>query len=271
MAGRSAGSERRGHRARGSGRVERLEGIHPVLEALRASRRELHRLLVAPAAGAGSRGPLREILEAAKLARVPVETVEPRELRHVDRPGNAQHVALEAGPLPELSLEELCSEADSHCRLVMLDGVEDPQNLGAIARVAEAAGVRGLLLGRHRAPPLSAAASRASAGALEWLPVARVGNLTQALKILKKEGYWVLGADPEGSESLFEVSSRTLDGPLLVVLGAEGRGLRAGIRADVDHLVRIPLCGRVNSLNVSTAGAVVLFELQRRASEIPQG
>ena len=211
MVSRSARSERGGRPGRGSGPVERLEGVHPVLEALRASRRELHRLLVAPGGAASGSGPLQEILAVAKAARIPVEPVETHELRRVDGRGNPQRVALEVGPLPELSLDELSARRESACRLVMLDGVEDPQNLGALARVAEAAGVQGLLLGRRRAPPLSPAASRASAGALEWLPVARVGNLSRAVKLLKDKGFWVLGADPTAPGSLFDISPRLLE------------------------------------------------------------
>jgi 23S rRNA (guanosine2251-2'-O)-methyltransferase len=237
--------------------------VHPVLEALRASRRDLHRLLVE---ANSRRGPLREILTAAEAAQVPVEIVDPGELRSGGERGNPQRVALDAGPIPEMSLDELVGQRVAPCLLVMLDGVEDPQNLGAIARVAEAAGAQGLLLGRRRAPPLSPAASRASAGALEWLPVARVGNLTRAVDQLKGQGFWAVGADPSAADSLFEVAPKLFAGDLLVVLGAEGRGIRPGVKASLDHLVRIPTVGRVNSLNVSTAGAVVLFELMRRAA-----
>jgi 23S rRNA (guanosine2251-2'-O)-methyltransferase len=173
-------------------------------------------------------------------------------------------VALEAGPLPELTLLELRGQRGWPRRLVALDGVEDPQNLGAICRVADAAGVGGLILTRRRAPPLSPAVSRASAGALEHLPVARVANLGRALNQLKSEGFWVLGADSEGGDDLFLLEDALLSGPLVIVLGAEGRGLRRGIRERLDHRVRIPMGGRVESLNVSSAAAVVLFELVRR-------
>jgi 23S rRNA (guanosine2251-2'-O)-methyltransferase len=149
--------------------------------------------------------------------------------------------------------------------LVALDGVEDPQNLGAIARVAEAAGAQGLILTRRRSPPLSPAVARASAGAIEWLPVARVPNLPRALNVLKSKGFWAFGSDPEATEELFDLSDRQLSGDRVVVLGAEGRGLRRGIAQVLDHRVRIPMEGQVDSLNVSSAAAVVLFEFLRRS------
>jgi 23S rRNA (guanosine2251-2'-O)-methyltransferase len=186
---------------------------------------------------------------------------------HLSPPGsgNPQGVALEAGPLPEVSLEELCRGCDGPRRFVALDGVEDPQNVGAISRVADASGARGMILTAHRAPPLSPAVARASAGAIEWLPVARVANLRNSLKYLKEHGFWVVGADLDAPASLYEVPDSLLQGDLVVVLGAEGKGLRPGVRALVDHPVQIPMQGQVGSLNVATAGAVVLFELLRRS------
>ena len=148
--------------------------------------------------------------------------------------------------------------------LVALDGVEDPQNLGAIVRVAEAAGVHGLILTRRRAPQLTAAVARASAGAIEWLPVGRVGNLTRSLESLKERGYWVFGASPTATDDLYELPDRVVSGNRVVVLGAEGRGIRPGVEGALDHVVQIPMGGRVGSLNVSTAAAIVLFELKRR-------
>jgi len=203
------------------------------------------------------------VIEAAEQAGVPIERVPASELPGASL-GNPQRVVLEAGPLPEEPLEHLWGGGAGDRRIVLLDGVEDPQNFGAIARVADAAGARGIVTARRRAAPLSPAASRASAGALEWLPVARVANLQRAIKSLKQEGFWLIGADPEGPDSIFEMAPKLLQGDLVVALGAEGRGLRQGIREQVDFRVRIPMAGHLASLNVSTAGAVLLFELVRR-------
>lgn len=239
-------------------RVERLTGVHPVREALRAERRRLHRLLVREGAAQPARAELAEILALARAAGVPVAEEarggRPRE------PGDV--VLLEAGPLPELSLEELLEESPE--AMLALDGVEDPQNLGALCRVAEAAGVQALLLQRRRSPPLSPAASRASAGALEHLRVARVPNLIRSLKLLKSKGFWVTAAHQHAAGDLFEASSQALSGRLVLLLGAEGRGLRRQVLDCADYRVRIPMLGQVGSLNVATAAAVLLFERLRQ-------
>ena len=237
-----------------------IYGVHPVLEALRAGRRSLSRVRLRR----GLRRPgLDEIRTAARSAGVPVQEVEPEALlAAVPEGASTQGVLLDAGPLPEIQLEGLAAEPGL---IVALDGVEDPQNLGAITRVAEAAGARGLLLTRRHAPPLSPGVSRASAGAIEWLPVARVPNLSRALKTLKEKGFWIFGCDPEAEITVFELEARVLGEAQVVVLGAEGRGLRPGIQRALDHRVRIPMAGRVASLNVATAAAVMLFELGRRS------
>lgn len=236
--------------------------MHSCGEALRAGRRPLHALFVKP--GSERRPEIRELIRAAEERGLRVLPLE-REAPERGEGSNSQGVMLEAGPLPELEIEQLAVPADRPRRLVALDGVEDPQNVGALARVAEASGARGMLLSKRRAPPLSAAVARASAGAIEWLPVARVGNLPRAIKYLKTEGFWVVGADPEASDSLYEVPDRVLQGDLVVVMGAEGRGLRPEVEKLVDHPVRIEMRGQVASLNVSTAGAVLLYELLRRS------
>jgi len=244
------------------GRGERLTGIHCVREALRAQRRRLVRLRV----GAGDQRPeLAELVAAAENAGIEVEAVPPEVIgATASREGSGQGVELEAGPLPEVLLEELTAAASPPRTLVALDGVEDPQNLGAIARVAEASGVSGLILTRRRSPPLSPAVARASAGAIEWLPVARVPNLPRALNQLKKNNFWVFGSDPGATDELFGVPDRLLRGDRVLVLGAEGRGLRRGIEQVLDHRIRIPMQGHVGSLNVAAAAAVLLFEFQRR-------
>lgn len=237
-----------------------LTGFHPVREALRAHRRSLRRL--------GLQGaPRPEWDELRALARAAgVSVVEGGALRpDPQAPGPAPWVWLEAGPLPEVDLASLLAGASGQAgTLVALDGVEDPQNVGAIARVAEAAGVSGLVLTRRHAPPLTDALCRASAGAIEWLPVSRVPNLTRALRSAKDAGFWIIGADPLATVDLFSAPDPWLRGPRVLVLGGEGAGLRHGVLAAVDHRVRIPMAGRVSSLNVSAASAVVLFEIRRR-------
>ncbi len=245
---------------------EILYGVHPVREALRAGRRRAIRLHLRER----SRPEVAELAEAARLAGIPVGTIDAQGLRTLaGEEARTQGVVLEAGPLPELDLAALYEAASSHACLVALDGVEDPQNVGAIVRVAEAAGAEGLILTQRHAPPLSPALARASAGAIEHLPVARVPNLPRALNSLKEKGFWIFGADAEGARELFSLEDRLLSGRLVLVLGAEGRGIRPGVRSALDHQVRIPLSGKVESLNVSTAAAVMLFEWRRRRGPAP--
>jgi 23S rRNA (guanosine2251-2'-O)-methyltransferase len=236
--------------------------VQSVREALRAARRPLHRLRLQPGAR-GERADHAGLRGLAERAGVPVEVLAPAGA--TERPDGHQGVWLEAGPLPELSLEALVADCpEDAATLVALDGVEDPQNLGAIARVVDASGGAGLVLTERRAPPLSPAVSRASAGAIEWLPTARVPNLGRALNQLKEKGFWVFGADVEGELSAYDLPARAIRGRRVVVLGAEGRGLRPGIQRALDFRVGIPMQGRVASLNVATAAAVLLFELGRR-------
>lgn len=245
---------------------EILYGVHPVREALRARRRKARRLHVR----ARGREEVADLLELAHRAGVSVTEADDSALaRLAGEDARTQGVVLEAGPLPEVELEALVAASPPDGCLVALDGVEDPQNAGAIVRVSEAAGVSGLILTRRHAPPLSAALARASAGAIEHLPVARVPNLARALKLLKKKDFWVFGGVASGGRDVFALDARTVGGRRLLVLGAEGRGLRPSVLAQVDHRVQIPLAGRVQSLNVSAAAAVLLFELRRRQGEPP--
>lgn len=244
---------------------ELLIGVHPVREALRARRRVLHRLVLRGQERA-PRPELVHLIESARQAAVPVEEWEPDRFERLVPPGLPhQGVALEAGPLPSVEVATLGSLPGASW-LIALDGIEDPQNLGAILRVAEAAGVAGALLPEHRAAPLTPAVARASAGALEHVPVASVTNLTRALEELKRDhGFWVHAADSNAGDDLYGLPDKLLEGRLVLVLGAEGRGVRPGVRAAVDVFVHIPMAGRIGSLNVAAAAAVVLFEWGRRA------
>ncbi len=206
-----------------------------------------------------------DLLERARAVGIPIEELAADRF-DLEAPTGVAHqgVLLEAGPVPILEIEELVPPAGD-CWLVALDGIEDPQNMGAILRVAEGAGAMGALLPERRVAPLSPVVARASAGALEHLPVAQVTNLARSLEWLKQREFWIHAADPEEGRDLYDVPDRLLTGRLVLVLGAEGRGLRPGVRAAVDVFVRIPMAGVVESLNVASAGAVVLFEWARRA------
>lgn len=268
MARPSQRSGRAGQRRAGPEAIHWLTGFHPVREALRAKRRRLECLWLRRGL---QRSDLEELMELARAAGVSVESVDGAALDECGAgEANTQGVALRAGPLPELSLAQLLehtrkSPSPTGRRLVALDGVEDPQNVGAVARVAESAGALGLILTERRAPELTPAVSRASAGAIEWLPVARVANLGRALETLQSDDYWVVAAAPGSEGGLFSVEDRILTGNLVVVLGAEGRGIRPSILDLADHRVEIPMRGEIASLNVSTAGAIILYDLLRRS------
>jgi 23S rRNA (guanosine2251-2'-O)-methyltransferase len=252
--------------------MEVLAGLQSVREALRARRRRFGVLWIrAPGPGAGAtpgspRG-ADELVALAEAAGVSVEWAPSSELEAGLPPGvRSQGVLLEAGPLPELGLPDVLRHPPEEAPvLVALDEVEDPQNAGAVARAAEAAGAAALLLTRRRAPPLSPAVSRASAGAIEHLPVARVPNLARALRELHARGYWRLGADAAPDATPVEATPDALwTGAVVLVLGSEERGLRPGVAKELDQRVRIPMRGQVASLNVGAAAAVLLFELARR-------
>jgi 23S rRNA (guanosine2251-2'-O)-methyltransferase len=235
-----------------------IAGIHAVREALRA-RRPMERVLIH--AAERSSGRLREIVEMCHGAAVPVRQ-ETREA--IDRlAAGAVHqgvVAITAaGGYADLA--GVLDRLDHPGLLVVLDGVEDPHNLGAIIRTAHAAGADAVLIPERRAAGLTAAAAKAAAGALEYLPVARVTNLNHALDDLKKRGFWVTGLDERGDKSYLEIDFR---GPSVLLLGAEGHGLHQQARRRCDFLASIPVAGRIASLNVSVAAGIVLFEALRQ-------
>lgn len=238
-------------------------GINPVLEALSAGTRHFDRLLVVK--GLRSRR-LSEAIRRATRLGIPLR-FEMRET--LDRmAGGVPHQGLIAvvSAKPMLSLENLLETARNPALLVALDGVEDPRNLGAILRSAEAAGADGALLPERRSAGLSETVGRASAGALEHVNVARVGNLVQALEGLKARGVWVVGFDATGRERWDSVD---LSRPVCLVLGGEGRGIRRLVRERCDHLVSIPHFGHVSSLNVSVAAGIALYEVVRQRGAVP--
>jgi len=235
-------------------------GRRAVLEALRAGR-PVSRVLVARTADV--RGPLREIVREARDRRVVIQIVDRRHLDTQARGIAHQGVAALAAVVAPVTVEDLLQRIRDHGEapfLVVLDGVQDPQNLGAIIRTADAAGAHGVSIPRRRAAGLSPAVARASAGAVAHLPVAQVGNLVVALERLKAAGVWIVGADPEGAE---RYDTAGLAPPVALVVGGEGRGLHRLVRERCDRVVRIPLRGRVASLNVSVAAALLLFEVAR--------
>ena len=205
---------------------------------------------------------LREINELAKRARVPVRYVGRRALEAEARTEGPQGVLAHAQPLPEWDFDELCRDRARTPFLLAFDGVTDPQNLGALLRSADGAGVTGAVLPRHRTAHVTPAVTKAAAGAVERVRLSVVGGLPAALARARDLNVWVVGLDERGPESLFELQVATE--PLLLVLGAEGTGLSRLVRQRCDVLARIPLKGSIPSLNVAAAGALAVFEVSRR-------
>jgi 23S rRNA (guanosine2251-2'-O)-methyltransferase len=231
-----------------------LYGRHSVAEALRAGRRHVRRIILAE--GVDRTGILSEIVAAARLIGAPVTEIR-RERLDEAVGANHQGVVAHAAQYPYLDLDELMTPGPSGDRLYLaLDHLQDVQNLGTLLRTAEAMGVAGVILPGRRSAAVTPAVVNASSGAVEHLRIALVGNLAQALEAMKNEGIWVAGLDatPE-AKSLSKVD---LTGPLCLVVGAEGAGLSRLVRDRCDWLVSIPMVGKVESLNASVAGSIVL-------------
>jgi 23S rRNA (guanosine2251-2'-O)-methyltransferase len=259
---RRGGPARRGARPgpRGLG-GEQVEGRQAVAELLAAGRRKV--LDVWVDADAPPAPVLARIADLADEAGVPLRRVSGGRLAAEARTDAPQGVLAHARPLPEADLDELSRDGRSRRPfLLALDGVTDPQNLGGLLRTAEGAGVTGAVLPRHRAVHVTPAVTKAAAGAIEHVPLALVGGLAAALSRVRESGVWVVGLDPGAGESLYDLG--VADAAVMVVLGAEGRGLSRLVRERCDLLVRIPLRGRIPSLNVAAAGALALFEVSRR-------
>jgi 23S rRNA (guanosine2251-2'-O)-methyltransferase len=242
--------------------MEILYGLHPVEEALRAGSRQFDHVCLARERAVEKHDPrLQKIVDLCRESGVRLRFESRDELtRMAGTPGHQGVVAV-ARPKAFLDIEDLLDSGPAPRLLLALDGVEDPQNLGALLRTADAAGVDGVVVTERRSAPLSAVAIKASAGAAEHVRVARVVNLVRALEQLKEQNIWCVGLDERGSKDYdqYDFTSNTV-----VILGREGDGLHDLVRRTCDHLLRIPMAGKVSSLNVSAAGAVVLFEAARQ-------
>lgn len=245
--------------------MEVLYGLHPVSEALRARPGQLDHVSVAREREARRDGRLERLLELCRAAGVRVDA-EPRDqLTRYARTDAHQGAVAFVRERTFLALEDLlatpAAESSRSRFFLALDGVEDPHNLGALLRSADGSGVDGVVLPERRSAPLSAIVAKTSAGASEHVRIARVTNMTRALEAMKKAGVWIVGLDERGSPDYTDFDFR---GDCCLVLGSEGTGLHDLVKRTCDHLLRIPMAGSVSSLNVSVAGAVVMFEAMRQ-------
>lgn len=233
-------------------------GIHAVSEALKS--RKVEKLIAVR--GAGSK--IAEMLDRARELRVPVEIVDKMALERLTRGGVHQNIAAHLAALPAYTIDEILAVAKDEGRapfVVVLDGIEDPHNVGAIIRSADAAGVDGIIRQGRHAAPLSGAVAKASAGAVSRVRIATVVNIARALEDLKEAGVWTVGLDGGATERYDQVDYTM---PTAFVFGAEGTGLRRLVGERCDRLVGIPMAGEAESLNVSVAAGIALFEAVRQ-------
>lgn len=240
---------------------DQIEGRQAVRELLVAGRRRVFELLVA--SSDEGRGPLRDLMDLATKSRVPVKQVSAGKLAVAARTESPQGVLARCAPLEEVELDTLTKRRKGVAPLlVAVDGVTDPGNLGALLRAAECAGVTGVVLPRHRSVHITPTVAKAAAGAIEHLPMAVVAGLPSALERLKGAGLWVVGLDGGGDGRIDRLTLATE--PLVLVFGAEGRGLSSLVRKRCDVVAAIPLRGRLASLNVAAAGAIACYEVARQ-------
>jgi 23S rRNA (guanosine2251-2'-O)-methyltransferase len=237
----------------------RLYGWHSVREHLRARPQHVLELYLLPSLK-GSK-----IEETARQAQVPIRYETPAFFEDFTNGGVHQGVAARLIPFPYVALPDLLTKDGE--LLLVLDGLADPRNLGALLRTAEGAGVAGVIITESRSAPLSAVAERTATGATAYLPIVRVENLARTLSTIREQGYWVVGLVQDAPQSLYDLQ---LSHKIAIVLGGEEKGLRQLTRQMCDCLVSLPMLGHVESLNVSAAGAIALYEfLRRRLAQKP--
>lgn len=243
-------------------------GINPVLEKLKASPEEVFKIFVSRG---HRRAALRPIEEEARRRGLVVHYMDFAELDRLARSGKHQGVVAEVHLYRYHSFDELLEEppSSSGCDwILVLDTMTDPRNFGALLRSAEAVGVSRVVIPKDRSVGVTPAVVKTSAGAVHYLKIYRVSNLTRTIVALKEKGYWVIGLDAGAKEGIYE---RIYPEKLVLVLGAEGTGIRPLMRRECDFLVSIPMKGRIESLNVAVAGGVFLYELLRQKSQVEKG
>ncbi len=248
-----------------------VEGRQAVRELLIAERRKVHEVWISAELEGDTA--VADIVEIAAARRIPLLYVARARLDRESRSEAPQGVMAHAAELPEADLGDLLGSRAGPARrrppfLVAVDGVTDPGNLGAIIRSCDGAGVTGVLLPRHRAVHVTPTVAKASAGAVEYVPIALVPGLPGTLKQLKEHGIWIVGLDDGADRNLYEIGSLATE-PICVVLGAEGAGLSRLVRERCDSIVSIPMAGKVSSLNVSVAAAISLYEVSRLRLNVP--
>jgi 23S rRNA (guanosine2251-2'-O)-methyltransferase len=240
---------------------EHLFGIHAINTVLKRDPKRVHRILILKGRNDER---MHSLFETAMSHKIQVEQVSKRELEELVEGGVHQGVVAFCKPIPtrtEKYLEQLLDNLDEPAFLLVLDGVTDPHNLGACLRTADAAGVHAVIAPKDKSAPLNATASKVACGAAEVVPYVLVTNLARTLKSLQQRGIWTTGT---AGETDLDVYKANLTGPMALIMGAEGQGMRRLTREHCDQLVKIPMAGEVSSLNVSVATGICLFEAVRQ-------
>lgn len=239
---------------------DKIFGRNPVLEALKGDR-SINKLIIAKGTTGGS---LSEIRAKALAKKIPIQEVERTNLDSLAEGANHQGVMALVAARDYVEVEDILAIAKQKGEdplILLLDEIEDPHNLGAILRSADGAGAHGVIIPKRRSASLTETVAKASAGAVEYVPVARVSNIAQTIEVLKQQGLWIVGADALGDKVYWE---QDMTGPLGIVVGSEGKGIGRLIKEKCDFLVGIPMKGKISSLNASVATSLILFEVLRQ-------
>jgi 23S rRNA (guanosine2251-2'-O)-methyltransferase len=234
----------------------RIYGVHAVFEALASKSRPIERIHIARETHTAR---LQQILELARERNIPVRKEERAVLDRMAAGGTHQGIIAVSSALEYADFETLFNS--DRALVVVLDGVEDPHNLGAVVRTAEACGASGVLVPERHSAPLSTTVTKASAGASAYVPIVRARNLVNAMDEMKERGLWIVGVDPAAGQDWTSFDYKV---PVAIVLGGEHKGLRRLVREHCDVLVRLPMLGKIDSLNISVAAGVVLYEAVRQ-------
>ncbi len=241
-------------------REDMLEGRNPVFEALKAGR-QIDKILVAKG---DTKGSVTRILALAREKKILVSEVERKKLDQISTTGAHQGIIAYVAQANYVSVKDILKKAEEKGEppfIIICDSLNDAHNLGSIIRTAECCGVHGIIIPKHRSVGLSAACAKAAAGATEHMSVCKVTNLSRTIEDLKKAGLWVCGTDATGENEMYDAD---LKGPLAIVIGSEGEGMQRLVRESCDFCVRIPMKGKVNSLNASVAAGVLMYEALRQ-------
>lgn len=242
---------------------ELVIGRHPAVEALK-SERDINKVFLQEGLSGGK---MKEIQKLAKRHKVQVTFVPKSKLDQLSDGANHQGVVVAASPVSYASIDDLFAAAEKKEEqpfFLLLDGIEDPHNLGSIMRTADAIGVHGIIIPKRRAVPLTGTVAKASTGAIEHVPVARVTNLVKTMEELKERGLWIFGTDMDGKD----YRQWNVDSPIGLVIGNEGKGLSRLVKENVDETLSIPMTGHVQSLNASVASSLLMYEVYRKRNPL---